>query len=183
MDAIRLREPCLVVLVGAAGSGKSTLAAQWFDDREILSSDRYRVLVSGDASDQDASDEAFRLLHRDLEARLAKSGSAIVDATNVQPFARRALLERAHAAGVPAIAIVLDIPADVVLARNAKRTDRVVPAAVVRRQLADLGRSLDGGGLLSEGFDEVHAIRTPEALDGLVLLRGSAPVSPRTRPR
>jgi len=183
MEAIRLREPCLVVLVGAAGSGKSTLAAGWFDDREILSSDRYREVASGDAADQGASDEAFRLLHRDLEARLAKSGSAIVDATNVQPFARRALLERAHAAGVPAIALVLDLPADVVLARNAARTDRVVPAAAVRRQLADLHRSLDGRGLPPEGFDEVYVIRTPEALDGLVLLRGSAPVSPRNPPR
>lgn len=183
MESIRLREPCLVVLVGAAGSGKSTFAAQWFDDREILSSDRYRELVSGDAADQGASDEAFRLLHRDLEGRLAKRGSAIVDATNVQPFARRALLDRAHAAGVPAIAIVLDLPADVVAARNAGRVDRVVPTTVVDRQIGDLHRSLDGQGLPPEGFDEVYVIRTPEALDGLVLLRGSAPVSPPNRPR
>jgi protein phosphatase len=182
MESIRLQEPCLVVLVGAAGSGKSTFAAQWFDDREILSSDRYRELVSGDAAEQSASDEAFRLLHRDLEGRLAKRGSAIVDATNVAPFARRALLERAHAAGVPAIAIVLDLPADVVLTRNAARADRVVPAAV-RRQIGDLHRSLDGQGLPSEGFDEVYVIRTPGALDGLVLLRGSAPVSPPNPPR
>jgi len=163
------------VLVGAAGAGKSTFAAQWFDDREILSSDRYREIVSGDERDQSATDEAFRLLFRDLEKRLGSSGSAAVDATNVQAFARRGLVERARAAGVPTVAIVLDLPADVVLARNAGRRDRVVPAVAVRRQLAELRRALDGAGLAAEGFDEVYLIRSAEALDDLVLLRGSAP--------
>lgn len=173
MDSIRLHEPCLLVLIGAAGSGKTTLAGRFFDDREILSSDRYRELISGDEADQSVNGPAFARLHRDLERRLAGSGTAVVDATNVAAGARRALLDRARQAKVPAVAIVLDLPADVVLARNAARGGRVVDAAVVRRQLADLRPALDRGLLAGEGFDAVYVIRDPGALEELVLLRGS----------
>ena len=44
---LRLPDPALVVLVGAAGAGKSTLAARWFAPGEILSSDACRGLVAG----------------------------------------------------------------------------------------------------------------------------------------
>ena len=68
----------------------------------------------------------------------------MVDATSIEPSARRALLARAAAAGIPASAIVLDLPAATVLARNAARPARVVDMAVVRRQLDRLRASLDG---------------------------------------
>jgi predicted kinase len=173
VDAIRLREPCLIVLVGAAGSGKTTLAGRFFDDREILSSDRYRELIAGDEADQSVSGPAFARLHRDLERRLNGSGTAVVDATNVGAAARRALLDRARQANVPAVAIVLDLPVDVVLARNEARAGRVVDPAIVRRQLAELRPIVDRGSLAGEGFDAVYVIRDPDALDELMLLRGS----------
>lgn len=173
MDAIRLHEPCLIVLVGAAGSGKTTLAGRFFDEREILSSDRYRELLSGDEADQSVNGPAFARLHRDLERRLGGSGTAVVDATNVQAGARRALLDRAREAQVPAVAIVLDLPAEVVLARNATRPGRVVHPSVVHRQLADLRPVIDGGLLAAEGFDAVYVIRDPDALEELMLLRSS----------
>lgn len=173
MDAIRLHEPCLVVLVGPAGSGKTMLAARFFDDREILSSDRYRELISGDEADQSVSGPAFARLHRDLEKRLHGSGTAVVDATNLRAAARRELLSRARAAKVPAIAIVLDLPAEVVQARNAARVGRVVERAVVGRQLGELRAEVDGRRIEGEGFDGVYVIRDPAALEELMLLRGS----------
>ena len=173
MDAIRLHEPCLVVLIGPAGSGKTTLAGRFFDDREILSSDRYREMISGDEADQSVSGPAFARLHRDLERRLNGSGTAVVDATNIRAAARRELLNRARDAKVPAIAIVLDLPADVVHARNDGRDGRVVDRNVVDRHLAELRAEVDGKRIEGEGFDGVYVIRDPAALEELMLLRGS----------
>lgn len=181
-----------MVLIGAAGAGKSTFASRWFDDREILSSDRYRELVSGDASDQSATREAFRRLHHDLGRRLSTSGTAVVDATNVRPASRATLVAMARAVGVPAVAIVLDLPAEVILARNAGRRERIVPEHVVRRHLDDLDQRLGGRPspsgrpsrdgtpdavkvLEREGFDVVRWVTSAEELDDLVLIRGSAP--------
>jgi protein phosphatase len=177
MDAIRLHEPCLVVLVGPAGSGKTTLAGRFFDEREILSSDRYRELISGDEADQSASAPAFARLHKDLERRLTGSGTAVVDATNIRSGARRELLKRARAASVPAVAIVLDLPPSVVLGRNDGRTTRIVDRAVVERHLAELRADVDAQRIQAEGFDAVYVIREPEALEELVILRSSGPVS------
>src|SRR5215207_4880033 len=36
----------LVVVVGVAGSGKSRFAARWFLPTEVLSSDRFRAMIS-----------------------------------------------------------------------------------------------------------------------------------------
>ena len=86
---IVLPDPSLVVLIGAAGVGKSTFAARHFRADEILSSDRYRAIVSGDEADQAATRIAFRLLHRDVRARLAAGRLTVVDATSVEASASR----------------------------------------------------------------------------------------------
>lgn len=163
---LQIPDPCLVVLVGAAGSGKSTFAARHFGPDEVLSSDAYRELIAGDASDQRATGAAFAALHRELRRRLAGGRLTVVDATSVQRTARATLLREAAAAGLPAIAVVLDLPRDVVLARNAGRPGaRSVPDTAVRRHLADLRRDLDdrrpGGGLGHEGFAAVVRLRDP----------------------
>ena len=101
---IRLPDPCLVVLMGAAGVGKSTFASRHFGAEEILSSDAYRGLVSGDPTDQRATGPAFAALHRALRERLRAGRLTVVDATNVTVRARAALLREAKGAGVPAVA-------------------------------------------------------------------------------
>jgi protein phosphatase len=166
---IGLPEPCLVVLIGAAGSGKSTLAARLFSADAILSSDAFREVVAGDAADQRATRTAFAILHRQLERRLAARLTTVVDATSVTPFARRALLRRAAAHGVPAVAIVLDLPPAMVLARNAARIGRVVPEGAVRAQLDDLARSVRPGILEAEGFAAVHHLRSTGEVDRLLV--------------
>lgn len=155
-----------MVLVGAAGAGKSTLAARLFEPGDVLSSDAFRGLVSGDETDQRATRSAFSILHRELARRLAARRTAVVDATNVTAYARRALVRRASTAGVPAVAIVLALPATLVLARNATRGRRIVPEAAVRLHLADLERSLRRG-LEAEGFAAVHVVRTAQEADAL----------------
>ncbi len=170
---IDIPDPSLVVLIGAAGVGKSTFAARHFAPDEVLSSDRFRAMVSGDEADQGATHAAFGRLHRELARRLAAGKLTVVDATSVEPSSRRALLARAAAAGVPATAIVLDLPAEIVLARNAARRPRVVDEAVVRHHLARLRASLDGPAppLLREGFSQVVVLRDPAEVDRVRIRR------------
>lgn len=165
-------DPSLIVMVGAAGSGKSTFAERHFEASEILSSDRFRAVVSGDETDQSATRGAFSLLHRELDRRLAAGSLTVVDATNVQRSARRALLVRAHATKTPAIAIILDLQPATVLARNADR-GRVVDATVVRRHLAQLRASLDGSEpvIEGEGFVRIVVLRDSADIDRVRISR------------
>ena len=156
-----------MVLVGAAGAGKSTLAARLFPAEAILSSDALRKLVSGDESDQGATKIAFAILHRELDRRLARGRTTVVDATSGTSFARRGLVRRAAAHGIPAVAVVLDLAPELVLARNAARAGHVVPEPAVRRQVADLRASTRDGALEAEGFASVYTIRTAADLDAL----------------
>jgi protein phosphatase len=168
-----LPEPCLVVLVGAAGSGKSTFAARLFAPDQILSSDAYRRIVSGDERDQSATIAAFRRLHHDLHRRLAERHTTVVDATNVTSYARRSLVRIAVKHEVPAIAIVLDLEPALVQARNATRPGRIVPSDAVEKQLRDLGRSLRGD-LETEGFERTLILRSPDAVERLAIRPGPA---------
>jgi protein phosphatase len=170
---IDVPDPSLVVLVGAAGAGKSTFAARHFAPDEVLSSDAFRALVAGDPADQAATRPAFAALHRAAIVRLRSGRLTVIDATNVQPHARRALVARATEAGVPVVAIVLDLPADVVLARNAARVgSAVVPEPALRRQLDALAATvaLDPA-MRWPGFAAVHHLRAPAAVDAVVVRR------------
>src|SRR6187431_1909860 len=79
VTTILVRDPSLVLLVGAAGAGKTTFAARHFALDEVLSSDAYRALLSGDEANQKVSRVAFSILHRDLERRLRAGHLAVVD--------------------------------------------------------------------------------------------------------
>src|SRR4029077_10992143 len=116
---------------------------------------------------------AFKVLHEVLDRRLAANRTAVIDATNIEASARRSLLVRANAAGIPATAIVLDLPAATVLARNAARPARVVDMAVVRRQLARLRGALRGPHPIidGEGFAAIVVLRDPAEVDRAMIRR------------
>jgi predicted kinase len=168
---IVIPDPALVVLVGAAGAGKSTFAARHFDTGEILSSDAFRAQLSGDEADQRRTRTVFSILHREVVRRLAAGRLVVVDATNVEGHARRALLARAASAGVPAIAIVLSLPPDAVHQRNTSRIGRVVPETIVARHLDLLATTLGDGGIVNEGFAAVHVLRSISSIDEAVIER------------
>src|SRR3954466_2699417 len=134
MTAYTIPSPSLVVLVGVSGSGKSTFAAQRFGRFEVVSSDFCRGLVSDDENDQDASKDAFDVLGYIVGKRLERGLLTVVDATNVQPASRRQLLALAKAHDVLPVAIVLDVPDGVAVARNSARADRDFGVGVVKRQ-------------------------------------------------
>jgi predicted kinase len=166
---IELRDPTLVVLVGAAGSGKSTFAARWFDPSEVLSSDAFREILTGDAGDQRATKTAFSIIHREVTKRLAARRTVVVDATNVEASARRQLIARARFAEVRAVAIVFALPRDVVLAQNAARPGRVVGPEIVERHLMRVEAAMQL--LAGEGFDDVVVLRTPTDVAATQIVR------------
>ena len=171
MRVLAIPDPSLVLLVGPAGSGKSTFAARHFGPDDVLSSDAFRALLSGDEADQRTTRMAFSILHREVVRRLAAGRLVVVDATNVEHHARRALVVRAKAAGVPAIAIVLALPASVVHNRNAARTGRVVDPSVVDRHLERLALTVGDGSIANEGFSAVHVLRSVAELNEAVIER------------
>ena len=175
--AARIPKPSVVVLIGAAGSGKSTLAAHHFPPDAVLSSDALRAHVSGDAGDQSATTVAFRILHRQLETRLAAGQLVVVDATNATPTARRAILERASTAGVAVIAMALDLPLAVCQARAASRHERRVPPEVIERQHAQVHDAVGRGDLARDGFQTVVVLRTPEDVAALRIQPAPAPTT------
>lgn len=166
---IEIRDPTLVVLVGAAGSGKSTFAARHFDPSEILSSDAFREILTGDATDQRATKAAFSIIHREVSRRLAAGRTVVVDATNVESGARRALLNRARLADARAVAIVFALPRALVVARNAARAARVVDPEILERHVDRLATALPM--LTKEGFDDVRILRTAVEVESLEVAR------------
>ncbi|MDQ1605630.1 MAG: hypothetical protein QOE01_3478, partial [Actinomycetota bacterium] len=160
---IDLPDPSLVVLIGPSGSGKSSFARKHFAPTEVISSDFCRGLVADDENDQRATTDAFAVLHFIAGRRLAQPRFTVVDATNVQPEARRPLIELARQHDLFPVAIVLDMPEAICLERNRSRADRDFGSHVVRRQRSQLRRSLRG--LQREGFRRVAVLRSPEDVD------------------
>jgi protein phosphatase len=153
---LAIPELCLVTLIGISGSGKSTFAARHFAATEVISSDFCRALVSDDENDQSATRDAFDVLNFIAAKRLAAGRLTVIDATSVQPEARRPLVALAREHHVLAVAIVLDVPEKVCAARNAARPDRSFGAHVLRQQHSQLRRSLSG--LRREGFHRVYVL-------------------------
>ena len=159
----------LVVLIGPSGSGKSTLAGRHFLPTEVLSSDVCRGLVSDDANDQTATNDAFEVLDFIASKRLAAGKLTVIDATNVQPQSRRGLVALARRFHVLPVAIVLNLPEKACVARNAQRRDRNFGPHVIRNQRSQLRRSIRG--LKREGFRHVTVLETPEEIEAVSIDR------------
>jgi predicted kinase len=156
-----LPTPAVVCLLGAAGAGKSTWASRHFLPSQILCLDRLRELVADDECDQDATGDAVAVLDVVLRARLRRRLITVLDATNAEAVVRAELVALAAAHQMPAVAVVLDTPLEVCLARQAarpgpeprRRWGRAVPPEVVRRQHAEVAAAT--AGLAAEGFAHV----------------------------
>src|SRR4051794_29048733 len=159
----------LVVLIGPSGAGKSTFARRHFLATEILSSDACRAMISDHENDQTVTIQAFEVLRFIAGKRLALRRLTVVDATNVQPEARKPLVELARQYHCLPVAIVLDLPEKICHERNNARADRDFGPHVVRNQSAQLRHSLRG--LNREGFRHVFVLSSPDKVDAAVVER------------
>ena len=162
-------ELSLVVLIGPSGCGKSTFARRHFKPTEVLSSDFCRGLVSDDENDQAATKDAFEVLHFVAAKRLAAGRLTVVDATNVQPEARKPLVALAREYHVLPVAVVLNLPERLCQDRNHDRADRDFGPHVVRQQSQQLRRSLRN--LRREGFRHVYEFSSPEEIEAVEVER------------
>jgi protein phosphatase len=166
---ITIPELSLVVLIGPSGCGKSSFARAHFKPTEVLSSDFCRGLVSDDENAQAATRDAFEVLHFIARKRLAAGRLTVVDATNVQPEARKPLVALAREFHVLPVAIVLNLPEKLCHERNQNRPDRQFGPHVVRNQSQQLRRSLRG--LEREGFRHVFTLSSPEEVSSVTIER------------
>ena len=166
---ISVPELSLILLVGPSGSGKSTFGRKHFLSTEVVSSDFCRALVSDDENDQSATGDAFDLLHAIVRKRLARGQLTVVDATNVQPEARKSLIGLAKEYHLFAIAIVFDLPDRLCQDRNALRPDRQFGRHVISNQSQQLRRSLRG--LEREGIRYVFKFSSPEEVEAATIER------------
>ena len=166
---ITIPELSLVVLIGPPAAGKSTFARRHFKPTEVLSSDYCRGLVSDDENDQAATDDAFEVLHF-IAAQAAAAGRlTVIDATNVQPEARKPLVELAREYHCLPVAIVFDMPERICRERNQRGPTATSARHVIRQQIQQLRRSLRG--LEREGFRHVHVLDSPEEIDAATIER------------
>ncbi|MGN9763927.1 polynucleotide kinase-phosphatase [Micromonospora sp. SD12] len=163
MTTLDIPELALVALVGVSGSGKSTFARRHFAPSQVLSSDTFRAMVADDENDQSASADAFEALHHVAATRLRRGRLTVVDATNLQPHARAALVRVAREHDVLPVAVVLDVPEALAWERTEGRADRTFGRQVLTRMQRDLRRSY--GQLAREGFRKVHVLRGVEEID------------------
>jgi protein phosphatase len=166
---IDIPELSLVLLIGPSGSGKSSFARKHFLPTEVVSSDTCRGIVSDNENDQAATGDAFDLLHFIVRKRLARGHLTVVDATNVQPEARKSLIALAKEHHLFAEAIVFDLSERLCQERNTLRSDRQFGPHVIRNQSQQLRRSLRG--LEREGIRHVFKLSSPDEVDAATIVR------------
>lgn len=169
MSELHIPNLCLVALVGVSGSGKSTFAARAFAPSEVLSSDFCRAMVSGDENDQSATNDAFAVLYYIAGKRLDRGLLTVVDATNVSRESRAGLVKLARDHDVLPVAIVLDVPTEVAIERNAARVDRAFGDGPIRRQASQLRKSIRALG--REGFRGVHVLSSVDEVAAAAIVR------------
>ena len=162
---ITIPELSLVILIGASGAGKSTFARQHFKSTAILSSDYFRGVVSDDETDQEATKDAFDVLHYITAKRLAAGKLTVIDATNVQPESRKPSIALAKKYHCFAVAIVFNLPESVCQERNKQRINRQFGSHVVRNHTRSLKRSLKN--LKREGFKFIYKLSSVEEIEAV----------------
>jgi protein phosphatase len=159
----------LVLLIGASGSGKSSFARRHFLATEVISSDYCRGLVSDDENNQEATRDAFDVLHYIAGKRLQRGHLTVIDATNVRADDRKSYLRMAREFHLMPVAIVLNLPEKICHERNANRSDRNFGAHVVRNQSREIRHSIRR--LKQEGFRYIYVLESPEEVEAARIVR------------
>ncbi len=104
-----------------------------------------------------------------LRKRLAAARLTVIDATNVQPEARKPIVALAREYHCLPVAIVLNLPEKLCHERNRDRPERAFGPHVARQQAQSLQRSLRN--LKGEGFRHVFVLSSPEEIAAVEIER------------
>ena len=119
-----------------------------------LSSDLLRSLLFDDPHEQRFQDLVFSNLRSMLRARLiARRPANYVDATNLTPHERHSWIKLAKDFGYEPQAVYFDVPVEVCLERNRRRS-RIVAEDVMTRMAAKLKAPT-----FEEGFAKITVVR------------------------
>ena len=126
----------LVLLVGPPAAGKSTLtaalvAAGEVDADDVLSTDTYREVLTGDALDLTSDRTVWVQVRERLVQKMAAGRTTLVDATNLFPRRRARHIAVAREYGRPVVAIRFEVAAAELLERNEQRQRELRPNVVV----------------------------------------------------
>ncbi len=124
-------------MVGIPGSGKTTWLSANLPGATVVSMDRMRQVVLGDAADQSRNDEIFRRSMGALGAILKSGRSVVFDATSVSWDRRGVPCRIARTHGAHVAMVFLDVSLDEARERNGRRA-RAVPDDVVVRMYREL---------------------------------------------
>lgn len=157
----RIEQPFAAMMVGVPGSGKSTVARRFAEALELtyICPDDIREELSGDASDQTVTPQAWQLTHERAEQALKENESVIIDATYAREGDRKRDAELFRSFGAKAvIGIFVNTPLEVALKRNHNpERGRVVPDLVIKRMAANLAQYPPTE---ADGFDQLIVINT-----------------------
>lgn len=141
----------LVVLVGLPASGKSTYLERM--GANAVSSDAVRALIADDAEIQTINRRVFSVVRFLIRQRLELGRPVTyVDSTSLTPKERKPYLALGELYGCDVEAVYFDVPIEVSIERNEKRTRRV-PRHIIREMARKLVVPT-----LAEGFSRIEVV-------------------------
>ena len=144
----------LIILVGLPSSGKSTYIEKNFcEGFEILSSDKIRKELFFDEQNQANNSLVFSSLYRRAKEFLSCGKSVVVDATNINRFERKRVLDNFTEFDIERIAIYIDTNINECIERDLKRARTVGDDIIMHYANKFEPPTKD------EGFDEVIVIK------------------------
>lgn len=124
-ENLGIPEGSVVILIGVPGSGKSTWARQWFPESNILSSDKFREMLTDDENNQECSYEAFQLLGKVSMYRIKNGLTTVIDATNTKQADRAPYVADAYRYTRPCVAVFFNVDFEEAVRRDSERARTV----------------------------------------------------------
>lgn len=135
------KSKALIILVGPPASGKSTWGKKFAADNNVVyvSTDELRAKLGSGEADQSVSYAAFQVAKRNVGAALDANKSAMIDATSVNPKARKDWINIARGRGAYVIAVAFEVSPSELYRRDSERS-RHVGKEVIDRFVAKYQR-------------------------------------------